>query len=153
MFLLGDAAPRIGHLHPQHPMFRVVGDLIFPFNAEGDLSLFRVFDRVADQIVEDLGDPLGIGHQLLRDGAAHGEGQLQPDPFRPVAEGVHDVADEVVEVEFAGQAGRLARGHFLEVQDVVDQAEQVAPAELHVGQMSELFFPVRVVVDQEVGEA
>ena len=116
-------------------------------------SLFGVFDGIAEQVVQDLREPFDVRLNVGREIRGEGVGELQTHFLGAVPEGVYDAVHELDQIKGGLHAGRLAGGQFFQVEDVVHQAEEVPARELHVGKVSQLFFPAGVLVNQQVRQS
>ena len=116
------------------------------------LALFRVFDGIAEQVVEDLGDPFDIA--LDEAGQVVGEVEVPAEAHLlcPVLEAVKNLLGQGAQRKGGLHALRFSTGQFLQIEDVIDQAEQVPAGEIHVGEVSELFVPADLFVLQELVE-
>ncbi len=119
---------------------------------ELELTTFRKFDGIAEEVDQDLAEATGIAHdrgrQFLVNAAEHLDllvGNLGPDHIADVMGGDFGVKVDGFELHVSG----LDLG---KIEDVVDETEQSLAAALD-GQGTFLLFVVKIGNEQHIGKA
>ena len=129
MLVRCDANAGITHRERQHGFGavqrRVVGTpaLAGRRDRQGDLACLRELERIGEQILKDLLQPLGIGVNSARQMSSqfHIEGQFPGVGYVP--EGPLHVVLQILEAHLPGVHDHRARFDLGEIKDVVDQRQ------------------------------
>ena len=125
-FVLRNADPRIDHAH----MNRVGADIGGPRHAHDDLAFAREFQRISNEIRDDLAQPKRVSHDPVAHIGVdihHEVDAPLPGPRRQHAE---RLADGVAERERDPLELELARLDLRNIEDVVDKPQQFLPCRM-----------------------
>ena len=116
-----DADPRVGHGESQH---RCGVRACLTTDGQYDFALRCEFDRVANEVDDDLSQPRVVSLQQKRDVAVDLEGQFESLARGPHGQRLHRVAEGLAHVENGGIKFKLACFDLREVEHIVDEREQ-----------------------------
>ena len=97
-------------------------------DAEGDGAGGGELDRVADEVIEDLAEFLGVGFDPGGEVGSEIQGEGEAFAAGGVEVGGGDVVEEIAEGEGRGAEGEFAGFDFGEVEHVVDHVQEVLAA-------------------------
>ena len=94
-------------------------------DAERDPASLRELERVREQVLDDLLEPLRVGEDRPRDSGTDLDREIEALDLGDVAERALHVIDQVGEAELSDVDDDRARLDLREIEDVVDQVQQV----------------------------
>src|ERR1035437_6598617 len=121
LLLLRDPDAAVAHEIVQH---RGAGVLRRDLDLDEDLSALGEFDRVADQIDNDLAEASRIAQHHARDIRQDVANQLEPFLLGPQRERLHEIGQMIADGKLNDLELELAELDFREIEDVVEDAEQ-----------------------------
>jgi hypothetical protein len=150
LLLVGrDADARVGDDKGDH-RGRVIQHVVFARPTRGDrldqqidATVMREFERIAEQVFDDLLQPLRIGENRFRQLRIELDVELDFLRLRDMAEGPLDVAVEIGEPQLAHVDHDRARLDLREVENVVNQHQQVIAG--RVNRFGKLHLPGREI--------